>query len=59
MIETIKSIILDFQEVILETGVPRRIQIEVVPGKAPYQRRRGFSYRRRLRNTGKPGVFPK
>ena len=34
MIETIKSIILDFQEVILETGVPRRMQIEAVPGKA-------------------------
>ena len=34
MIETIKSIILDFQEVSLETGVPRRMQIEAVPGKA-------------------------
>jgi len=34
MIETIKSIILDFQELSLETGVPRRLRIEVVPGKA-------------------------
>ncbi|MCU0577985.1 MAG: ATP-binding protein [Desulfobacterota bacterium] len=34
MIETIKSIILDFQETRLETGVPRRLQIETVPGKA-------------------------
>jgi uncharacterized protein len=34
MIETIKSIILDFQETRLETGVPRRLQIETIPGKA-------------------------
>jgi predicted AAA+ superfamily ATPase len=34
MIETIKSIILDFQEVSLETGVPRRLKADVVPGKA-------------------------
>ena len=34
MIETIKSIILDFQESRLETGVPRRLRIETVPGKA-------------------------
>jgi hypothetical protein len=34
MIETIKSIILDFQENQLETGVPRRISIETVPDKA-------------------------
>lgn len=34
MIETIKSIILDFQEARLETGVPRRQQIVSVPGKA-------------------------
>ncbi|MEA1971041.1 MAG: ATP-binding protein [Thermodesulfobacteriota bacterium] len=34
MIETIKSIILDFQELTLETGAPRRLRIEVVPGKA-------------------------
>ncbi len=31
---TIKSIILDFQETRLETGVPRRLKIETVPGKA-------------------------
>ncbi len=34
MIDIIKSIILDFQENKLETGVPRRISIETVPGKA-------------------------
>lgn len=34
MIEIIKPIILDFQESRLETGVPRRLQIEVLPGKA-------------------------
>jgi predicted AAA+ superfamily ATPase len=34
MIDTIKSIILDFQEVSLETGVPRRLRVEAVPGKA-------------------------
>lgn len=32
--ETIKSIILDFQESRLETGVPRRLRIETVRGKA-------------------------
>ena len=34
MIEVIKSIILDFQETRLETGVPRRLLIETVHGKA-------------------------
>jgi predicted AAA+ superfamily ATPase len=34
MIETIKPIILDFQETRLETGVPRRLHIETVHGKA-------------------------
>ena len=34
MIEPLKSIILDFQEVELETGVPRRLKIKMVPGKA-------------------------
>jgi len=34
MIGTIKSIILDFQEMPLETGVPRRLRIEAVRGKA-------------------------
>lgn len=34
MLETITSIILDFQEMPLETGVPRRLRIDPVPGKA-------------------------
>lgn len=34
MIETIKSIILDFQEFRQETGAPRRLHIETVRGKA-------------------------
>lgn len=34
MIQTLKSIILDFQEAQLETGVPRRLHIERVHGKA-------------------------
>jgi uncharacterized protein len=34
MLETIKSIILDFQESKLDTGIPRRLQIETVRGKA-------------------------
>ncbi len=34
MIDTIKTMILDFQEMELETGVPRRIRIKTVPGKA-------------------------
>jgi len=34
MIEIIKSIILDFQESRLETGVPRRLHIKTIPGKA-------------------------
>jgi predicted AAA+ superfamily ATPase len=34
MIETIQSMILDFQETRLETGVPRRLRIETVHGKA-------------------------
>ena len=33
MLETLKSIILDFHEAELETGVPRRIRIEAVPDK--------------------------
>ncbi|MDD5306775.1 MAG: ATP-binding protein [Deltaproteobacteria bacterium] len=31
---SLKSIILDFQEVALETGVPRRLEIKTLPGKA-------------------------
>lgn len=34
MIETLKSLILDFQEMELETGVPRRLEIRAVPNKA-------------------------
>lgn len=34
MIEKIKAIILDFQEAPLETGVPRRLRIETISGKA-------------------------
>jgi len=32
--EIIKTIILDFQEVSLKTGVPRRLKAERIPGKA-------------------------
>ena len=34
LLDTVRSLILDFQEMELETGVPRRLQIETVPGKA-------------------------
>ncbi|MCL2647336.1 MAG: ATP-binding protein [Phycisphaerales bacterium] len=34
MLETLKAMILDFQESPLETGVPRRLAIKAVPGKA-------------------------
>jgi hypothetical protein len=34
VLETIKSIILDFQETRFETGVPRRLRIETARGKA-------------------------
>lgn len=34
VLETIKSLILDFQEASLETGIPRRLGIETVKGKA-------------------------
>ena len=34
MLETLKSIILDSQEMELETGVPRRLRVETVRGKA-------------------------
>jgi len=34
MINTIKTMILDFQETRMETGVPRRLRIDVVHGKA-------------------------
>jgi hypothetical protein len=62
MIETIKSIILDFQEVRLETGVPRRLRIETVRGKAAVcigVRRSGkstylFQIIQRLKDSGVP-----
>lgn len=34
MLEILKTLILDFLELPLETGVPRRVHIEPVPGKA-------------------------
>lgn len=34
MIETIKSIILDFREIAMKTGVPRHLHIEAIHGKA-------------------------
>ncbi|MBT9588343.1 ATP-binding protein [bacterium] len=34
MLDTLKSLLLDFQETPLETGVPRRLRIEAVRGKA-------------------------
>jgi len=34
MLELIKSIILDYQETALATGIPRRLRVETVPGKA-------------------------
>ena len=34
MIDTLKSIILDFQEIELDTGVPRHLNVVVIPGKA-------------------------
>lgn len=34
MLETLKAMILDFQETSLETGVPRRLRLEAVGGKA-------------------------
>ena len=33
-LDTLKSLILDYQEMELATGVPRRLRIETVPGKA-------------------------
>lgn len=62
MIETIRSIILDFQETRLETGVPRRLHIEPVRGKAAVcigVRRSGkstylFQIVQRLKDSGVP-----
>ena len=33
-LETLRAMILDFQESPLQTGVPRRVRIETVTGKA-------------------------
>jgi len=62
MIEIVKSIILDFQEISLETGVPRRLEVETIPGKATIcigVRRSGkstylFQIIERLLNAGVP-----
>jgi len=62
MIETIKSILLDFQESRMNTGVPRHVRIEPVPGKAAVcigVRRCGkstylFQVMERLLNRGVP-----
>ena len=53
MIETIKAILLDFQETRFETGVARHLQIETVPGKASVgigARRMWISSSRRVAN---------
>jgi predicted AAA+ superfamily ATPase len=34
MLETLKELILDFQEMHLKTGVPRRVSVSTIPGKA-------------------------
>ena len=62
MIEAIKSILLDFQESRMNTGVPRHVRIEPVPGKAAVcigVRRCGkstylFQVMERLMNRGVP-----
>ena len=62
MIEAIQSILLDFQEARLETGVPRHLRIETVQGKAAVcigVRRSGkstylFQVMQRLLDTGVP-----
>ena len=62
MIEAIKSILLDFQESRMNTGVPRHVRIEPVPGKAAVcigVRRCGkstylFQVMERLMNRGGP-----
>ncbi len=62
MIETLKSILLDFQESHLETGVPRSVRMETVHGKASVLigvRRSGkstylFQLIRRLLDNGVP-----
>ena len=34
MLDTLKELILDFQEMHLKTGVPRRVLVSTIPGKA-------------------------
>lgn len=60
MIEMLKEIILDFQEIDLPTGVPRRVAVSPVPGKATVcigVRRSGkstfmFQLMKKLQDTG-------
>jgi len=62
MIDILKEIILDFQEMDLPTGVPRRVDVVSVPGKATVcvgVRRSGkstflFQLMQRLQNAGVP-----
>ncbi len=62
MIDSLKEIILDFQEAELVTGIPRRVEISVAPGKATVcigPRRSGkstllFQIIRKLRGSGVP-----
>lgn len=62
MIDVLKEIILDFQEVDLPVGVPRRVDVAPVPGKATVcigVRRSGkstfmFQLMQRLQDTGVP-----
>jgi predicted AAA+ superfamily ATPase len=62
MLETLKAILLDFQEAPLETGAPRRLSVKAVPGKATVcigVRRSGkstylFQIIRRLLDAGVP-----
>jgi len=34
MLDVLKEMILDFQELHLDTGIPRRVAVSTVPGKA-------------------------
>ena len=62
MLDTIRTILLDFREAALETGVPRHFRVEAVPGKATVcigVRRSGkstylFQIMQRLLDTGVP-----
>jgi predicted AAA+ superfamily ATPase len=62
VIETIREIILDYQQMTVDTGVPRRLKIEAVPGKATVcigVRRSGkstylYQVMERLRSQGVP-----